>query len=48
MKFETIKIEFEKYESLDIIAASPEEDVTNPSVQPTEPTKYDPYENDKW
>lgn len=45
MKFETVKIELEKYESLDIIASSLEE----PTVTPTEPTtKYDPYENDKW
>ena len=48
MKFEKIKIEFEKHGSLDIIVSSPEEDVTNPTVKPTEPTKYDPYENDKW
>ncbi len=48
MKFETIKIEFEKYESLDIISSSPSEDVTDPTT-PVEPTtKYDPYENDKW
>ena len=46
MKFETIKIEFEKYESLDIIATS-FEDVTDPTT-PVEPTKHDPYENDKW
>ncbi len=47
MKFETIKIEFERYESLDIIATS-FEDVTDPTT-PVEPTtKYDPYENDKW
>jgi len=47
MKFETIKIELEKYESLDIIATS-FEDVTDPTT-PVEPTtKYDPYENDKW
>ena len=45
MKFETVKIELEKYEPLDIIASSLEE----PTVTPTEPTtKYDPYENDKW
>ena len=48
MKFEKITVEFEKYESLDIIAASPEEEVTNPTVQPETTTKYDPYENDKW
>ena len=47
MKFETIKIEFERYESLDIIASSPEEVPTEP-VQPETTTKYDPYENDKW
>ena len=47
MKFETIKIEFEKYQSLDIIATS-FEDATDPTT-PVEPTtKYDPYENDKW
>ena len=48
MKFENLKIEFEKYCSVDVIAASPEEEVTNPTVKPKEPTKYDPYENDKW
>ena len=48
MKFEKISLEFDRYESLDIIATSFEEDVTNPTVKPTEPTKYDPYENDKW
>ena len=47
MKFETVKIELEKYETLDIIATS-FEDVTDPTT-PVEPTtKYDPYENDKW
>ncbi len=47
MKFEKISLEFEKYESLDIISAS-QEDVTDPTT-PVEPTtKYDPYENDKW
>ncbi len=47
MKFETISLELEKYESLDIISASQE--VEDPTVAPTEPTtKYDPYENDKW
>ena len=46
MKFETVKIEFEKYESLDIIASSLEEETT---VSPIEPSiKNDPYENDKW
>ena len=47
MKFEKLEITLEKYESLDIIATSPEEEI-NPTVKPTEPTKYDPYENDKW
>ncbi len=47
MKFEKISLEFEKYESLDIISAS--EGAEDPTVTPTEPTtKYDPYENDKW
>ncbi len=46
MKFETVKIEYEKYESLDIIASSFEEETT---VSPIEPSKSnDPYENDKW
>lgn len=47
MNFEAIKIELERYESLDIIASSPE-DVTDPTVKPEVTTKYDPYENDKW
>ena len=48
MKFEKIEITLKKYESLDIIASSPEEEVTDPT-NPVEPTtKYDPYENDKW
>ena len=45
MKFEKIELELTRYESLDIIATSPEE----PTVAPTEPTtKYDPYADDKW
>ncbi len=45
MNFETIKIEFEKYESLDIIATSFEE----PTETPTQATtQHDPYQNDKW
>ncbi len=45
MKFQKIILELEKYESLDIIAASQE----NPTQAPTEATtKHDPYENDKW
>ncbi len=48
MKFEKISLEFEKYESLDIIASSPS-NPEDPTVTTTEPTtKYDPYENDKW
>ena len=46
MKFEKITLELTKYESLDIIAASP--DLTDPTT-PTEPTaNTDPYEADKW
>lgn len=49
MKFEKSKIELEKYESLDVVTTSLDgEDTTDPTVKPTEPTKYDPYENDKW
>ena len=45
MKFEKIILEFCEYESLDIIASSPEE----PTESPTEATtKHDPYEQDKW
>ena len=45
MKFERIDFDFEKYESLDIIAASTGEDPT----LPTEPTQNtDPYGEDKW
>ena len=48
MKFVKISLELEKYETLDIIASSPTEDVTEPT-NPVEPTtKYDPYGNDKW
>ena len=47
MKFEKISLELDRYESLDIISTSFEEE--GPTVAPTEPTtKYDPYENDKW
>ena len=46
MKFEKISLELEKYESLDIIATSFEEE--DPTEKPVETTKYDPYENDKW
>ena len=45
MKFEKIVLELEKYESLDIIAASTGEDPT----LPTDPTQNtDPFANDKW
>ncbi len=48
MKFETIKIELEKYESLDIITSSPS-NPEDPTVAPTQPaTQHDPYANDKW
>ena len=46
MKFEKVKIELEKYETLDIIASSPEEPTEAPTEAPT--IKNDPYENDKW
>ena len=45
MKFEKIILELEKYESLDIIAASidePEQPTTDPQLG------TDPYEADKW
>lgn len=45
MKYETLEIKFEKYEVLDIIAASPM-DPTQGSTEPTANT--DPYEADKW
>lgn len=45
MKFSALEIEFEKYQSVDIIAASPE-DPTQGTTQPTQNT--DPYESDKW
>ena len=45
MKFEKALIKLEKYESLDIIAASQEEPTTG---APEATTKYDPYESDKW
>ena len=45
MKFEKIELTLEKYESLDIIATSPEEEVTE---KPVETTKHDPYADDKW
>ena len=45
MKFEKIILELEKYETLDIIAASPE----NPEQPTTDPQLgTDPYGNDKW
>ncbi len=46
MKFEKIILELEKYESLDIIAASTGK--TDPTQGTEATTKYDPYENDKW
>ncbi len=44
MKFEKIVLELEKYESLDIIAAS----LGDPTQGTEATTKHDPYENDKW
>ena len=45
MKFQKIVLELEKYESLDIIAAS-SEDPTQPTTDPQLGT--DPYAGDKW
>ena len=45
MKFEKIVLELERYESLDIIAASPS-DPTEGTTEPTQNT--DPYGEDKW
>ena len=45
MKFQKLVLELTKYESLDIIAASPE-DPTQPTTDPQLGT--DPYEADKW
>ena len=45
MKFKKIVLELEKYESLDIIAASTD-DPTQPITDPQLGT--DPYEADKW
>ena len=45
MKFKKVVLESEKYESLDIIAASPEE----PTQGATDPQLgTDPYGEDKW
>ena len=45
MNFEKIILELEKYETLDIIAASP----IDPTEGTTEPTQNtDPYGEDKW
>ena len=47
MKFENIILELTKYESLDIIAASPDPDT--PTQSTTDPQLgTDPYGNDKW
>ena len=46
MKFEKSELDLEKYQTLDIITASP--DPANPTT-PTEPSdNTDPYESDKW
>lgn len=47
MNFQKIVLEFEKYESLDIIAASADNE-QGTTVTPEATTKHDPYENDKW
>ena len=44
MKFQKIVLELTKYESLDIIAASP--DPVEPTTDPQKDT--DPFANDKW
>ncbi len=44
MIFEKIVLESEKYESLDIIAASQ----GDPTQGTEATTNYDPYEDDKW
>ena len=45
MKFHKLSLDLEKYESLDIIAASPEE----PTQSTTDPQLgTDPYGSDKW
>ena len=47
MRFEQIILELEKYQSLDIIAASPDpEGPTEPTTDPLLGTA--PYANDKW
>ena len=46
MKFETVKIEFEKIKTFDVIATSFEEETTVSHIEPS--IKNDPYENDKW
>ena len=47
MNFEKIVLDLEEYESLDIIAASP--DPAEPTVPTTDPQLgTDPYGNDKW
>ena len=45
MKFEKLSLELTKYESLNIIAASPE-DPAQPTTDPQLGT--DPYGSDKW
>ena len=47
MKFEIPETELKKYESLDIIAASPDPvDPTQPTTDPLFGT--DPFQDDKW
>lgn len=47
MKFIKAILEMEKYESLDIIAASNDGE-QGTTQAPAETTKYDPYDSDKW
>ena len=46
MKYQRIDLELEKYQSVDIIAASQPTDPTDPTTP--EIAKYDPYGEDKW
>ena len=47
MKFEEIKMEFERYATLDVIAESAEENPTQQTTYSNEGTN-DPYEDDKF
>lgn len=47
MKFEEIRVEFEKYSSLDVIAESQEPEVPTQTTYSNEGSN-DPYEDDKF